>query len=432
MRLAFVSPLPPAPTGIADYTADLVELLAPAHAIEVFHAQASVDETRLPAGVAALPASELLARHRSRPYDLVVYQLGNDRSHAFAYQLLPRLPGLLVLHDLVLFHARAATFLDSEAVHAWRANPASTAAREAARPALEAWRAELAYSYPAEGERLYRTHLATVGDLLPYAYPLLRIPVEASRAVVVHSDFGAELIRTEVPGTTVCRVPMPASAVAVEAGAVRALRERLGFSPADLVVGVFGLMTKAKRLAPIARAVARAAASDPRLRLLLVGPLPEGAALASQLDALGIGTRSVVTGRVPFQDLALHIEAADLVAHLRDPTGRETSAALLRVLAQGRPTIVSDLAHQADLPHDAVRRVDLASEEEDLVRAILELASAPGLRKRMGASAAEFVRRAHGPEVVRSAWERALRLARERPDPPSHPWPAHWGAGSPG
>ena len=36
MRLAFVSPLPPSPTGIADYTAELLELLARRH--EVDHA----------------------------------------------------------------------------------------------------------------------------------------------------------------------------------------------------------------------------------------------------------------------------------------------------------------------------------------------------------------------------------------------------------
>ncbi len=432
MRLAFVSPLPPAPTGIADYAAELLGLLAPAHAIDVFHAQSAVATDRLPAGVVPHPAAELVARHRSRPYDVVVYQLGNGRDHAFAYDLLARVPGLLVLHDLVLFHSRAAAFLDSEAVRAWRANPASTAARDAARPALDAWRAELAYSYPAEGERLYEAHLGTVGELLPYAYPLVRIPVEASRAVAVHSAFVAEAVKSEVPQAAVVQVPMPASAVTVEASAVRALRERLGFGPDEIVVGAFGLMTKEKRIGSIARAVVHAAAHDPRVRLLLVGPVPDRDALASQLAGLGATAHTVVTGRVPFEDLALHMEAADLVAHLRYPTGRETSAALLRVLAQGRATLVSDLAHQADLPKDAVRRIDLATEDEELPKVILELAASPEERQRMGTAAAEHVRRAHGAHDVRSAWERALTLAREQPDPPRRPWPAHWLKDPPG
>lgn len=426
MRLAFVSPLPPAPTGIADYAAELLGLLAPAHAIDVFHAQEVVDTQRLPASVTAHPAAELVARHRSRPYDVAVYQMGNGPDHAFAYDLLARVPGLLVLHDLVLFHSRAAAFLDAAPVRTWRENPASTAARDAARPALEAWRAELAYSYPAEGGRLYEAQLGTVGALLPYAYPLFRIPVEASRAVAVHSAFVAEAVQAEVPQAAVLQVPMPASAVPVDPAAVRALRARLGFAPDDIVVGAFGLMTGEKRIGSIARAVVRAAATDPRLRLLLVGPVPDRAALDWQLDTLGAGPRAVVTGRVPFGDLALHIEAADLVAHLRYPTGRETSAALLRVLAQGRATLVSDLAHQADLPKDAVRRIDLAAEDEELPKAILELAEAPNERRRLGAAAAAHVRHAHGPQLVRSAWESALAIARARPDPPARDWPAHW------
>jgi glycosyltransferase involved in cell wall biosynthesis len=432
VRLAFVSPLPPAPTGIADYTAELVALLAPEHAIEVFHAQAAVDTGRLPRGVVAFPAAELVARHRARPYDVTVYQMGNGRDHAFAYDLLARVPGLLVLHDLVLFHSRAAAFLDSEPVRAWRANPASSMARDAARPALDAWRAELLYSYPAEGARLYEAQLGTVGELLPYAYPLVRLPVEASRAVAVHSAFVAEAVMAEVPHAAVVQVPMPASAVTVAPSAVRALRERLGIAADDVVVGAFGLMTKEKRIGSIARAVARAAARDARLRLLLVGPVPDRAALDAELDALGARTRAIVTGRVSFEDLPLYIEAADLVAHLRYPTGRETSAALLRVLAQGRPTLVSDLLHQADLPFDAVRRIDLAAEDRELPEAILELAAAPDESRRMAARAAAHVRSAHGPEIVRSAWERALAITREQPDPPARDWPAHWLPHAPG
>ena len=36
MRLAFVSPLPPLPTGIADYAADVLAALDPVHEVEAF------------------------------------------------------------------------------------------------------------------------------------------------------------------------------------------------------------------------------------------------------------------------------------------------------------------------------------------------------------------------------------------------------------
>ena len=426
MRLAFVSPLPPLPTGIADYAADVLELIAGRHEIELFHAQDEVDATRLPAGARALPATELGARHRERPFDLAVYQMGNGRAHDFVYEWLPRLPGLMVLHDLVLHHARAAQFLDSEPVRAWRGDPSSAAARDRARPALEAWRDELEYSYPGRGERLFAVHLGTVGDLLPYAYPLFRIPVEASRAVAVHNAFMAAAVRNEVPGTVVVEVPQPARRVPVSRQDVLALRARLGFHEDDVVVGSFGLVTPEKRTEAIARAVARASTHDARVRLLLVGPVPDAARLQAILSAAGVANRAVVTGRVPLEELAVHVEAADVVAHLRYPTARETSAALLRALAQGRPAIVSDLEHQADLPADAVVRVDLRDEIGGTARAILGLAEDPAARGRIGESAAAHVRRAHAPTRVQDAWEAALERVLRLPDPPPRAWPAHW------
>jgi glycosyltransferase involved in cell wall biosynthesis len=426
VRLAFVSPLPPLPTGIADYAADVLAALDPVHEVEAFCDQRDVDAGRLPRAVRVRPVGELPARHRERRFDVVVHQMGNGRAHDFVYGVLSRVPGLLVLHDLVLHHARAAHFLESDAVRAWRASPASPAAREAARPALEAWRAELEYCYPGRGEHLFAAHLGTVGDLLPYAYPLFRIPVEASRAVAVHNRFMAEAVRAEVPGTPVALVPMPAAAAPVSPEAVAALRRRLGLRRDDVVVGVFGLLTPEKRVDTVARAVARASAREPRLRLLLAGPVPDRPTLDAALARHGLRERAAVTGRVPLEDLPAHVEAADVVAHLRYPTARETSAALHRVLAQGRAAIVSDLEHQAELPDDAVVRVDPSEEEDGLVAALLRLAADPSERARLGAAAAAHARSTCGPGAVRDAWEEALALARGLPDPAPRAWPGHW------
>jgi glycosyltransferase involved in cell wall biosynthesis len=426
LRVAFLSPLPPAPTGIADYAADVLALLDDHHEIEVFHAQTSVDRSRLPARCDVGPVSGFEPRYLENPHDVVVYQMGNGPGHAFLYDHLSRIPGLLCLHDLVLHHSRAAQFLEAETVRAWRRDPASIAARDAARPWLESWRAELAYSYPEVGDRLFEALLGTVGDLLPYAYPLFRVPVEASRLVAVHNDFMARAVRDEVPDTEVVVLPQPVSGVPVEREEVVALRRRLGIADDEVVVAAFGLLTPEKRIETVARAVARAAAWVPGLRLLLAGPVPDAHGLEAQLHRLGAAPRTVVTGRLPFEALPAHMEAADIVVHLRYPTARETSAALLRVLAQGRAVIVSDLEHQAWLPPDAVVRVDVAREETGVMREILRLARDPEARAALGLRAAAFAREEHSPDRVRSAWDDALERTRKRPFPPPRDWPAHW------
>lgn len=425
-RIAFVSPLPPAATGIADYSADVLHAIARDCELEAFHDQDAIDATRLPCP--AHRATSLLARHRERPFDLVVHQLGNGTAHAFQYDLLSRLPGLLVLHDLVLHHSRARAFLDAPEVRAYAAEPSSAARRDAARVPLAAYADEVACSYPAQAERLAAVQLGTVGDLLPYAYPLFRLPVEASRATAVHNGFMADAVRSEVEGAEVVRVAMPMARVVVAEDRVRALRERLGLAPGDLLVGAFGLLTREKRIDTVVRAVARVRSALPQVRLALVGPVPDRAALDAMLAARGLPD-AIVTGRVALEELPDHIEAADIVIHLRYPTARETSAALLRVLAQGRPAIVSDLEHLDEIPRDAVVRGDVADEEGEVTRALLRLAEQPALRNRLGAAARAYVADAHSPQRCRETYLHAIERARARPLPPPRAWPAHWPAG---
>jgi glycosyltransferase involved in cell wall biosynthesis len=426
MRLAFLSPLPPAATGIADYSAELLALLAGRHEIDAFHDQDALDRGRLPSQVGAADASELWARHRERPYDLAIHQMGNAPAHGFVWEALARLPGLLVLHDLVLHHARARMFLDAPEVRAYAASPWNASLRDAARRPLTDYEAELAHAYPRQARRLAAAQLGTVGTLLPYAYPLFQLAVEASRLSVVHNAFMAAAVRDAVPGAEVAVVPMRAEAVAVPRPAVRAVRARHGIAPDELVVACYGLMTREKQLATVARAVARAAVALPRLRLLLVGPVPDAAALERALDRLAVLGRTVIAGRVPFDELPVHIEAADLVVHLRYPTARETSAALLRVLAQGRPTVISDLENLAEIPTEAVVRADVADEEGDVTRTILRLAERPDVREALGRRAAQYVRSEHSAERCLAAYEAAIERAARRPDPPARAWPAHW------
>ncbi len=442
MRLAIVTPLPPAPTGVADYACDVLALLAPragldaparVTCLDVFHAQGDVEQGHVPDACQVRPASELLARHAERPYDLVVYQLGNSPEHAFVYELLPRLSGLVVLHDLVLHHARARHFLESPDALAYAADPSRADLRAAALRALQGYRDELAYCYPEQAARLYEAQLETSGTLLPYAYPLCRLPLECARAVLVHNDALAAAVREEAPDVTVLCAPMPIAATPVADDDVQALRARHGLRPGDFVVGTFGLLTAEKRIETLARAVARAGTVLPELRLLLVGPVSGGsagqAALLAQLRALGVADRALVTGRVALADLPLYMAAADVAVHLRYPTARETSAALLRLLAQGRPVIMSDLAQQADVPIDAAVRVDVTDEEGEVTRALLRLAGRSELRASLGRRAAAFVAREHAPERARAGYQAACNAALQRPAPPVRAnWPAHWRA----
>lgn len=426
MRIAFVSPLPPAPTGIADYSADVLRAIAGSHEIELFHGQDEVDAAALPAGARVFRAVEIESRHAAEPFDVALYQMGNGPAHAFLYEHLARLPGLLILHDLVLHHSRARMLLDGPAARGYAADPSSATLRQAALAEIGVYREEIRYSYPSQADRLADASLETVGTLLPYAYPLFRLPVEASRAVGVHNGFMARGVAEEVAGAAVARVVMPMTRVEVSAESVAKTRRRHGIAGDEIVVGCFGLLTPEKRIDSVARAVARAQALGLRLRLLLVGPAPDPAGIWKGLIELGLRDAAILTGRVSTEELPLYMETADIVAHLRYPTARETSAALLRVLAQGRATIAPDLRNIAEIPTDAVVRADLRDEEGETLRAILRLAARRDERERLGRAAAAFVAREHSLERCQASYRAALELARRSPARPRADWPAHW------
>jgi glycosyltransferase involved in cell wall biosynthesis len=409
-RLAFFSPVPPAATGIADYAADVLALLATRHDVEVFVDQPIVDDGRL-GNVPAFSFEQFDERRSRHPFDLAVHQLGNSTDHAFVYDALARARGLLVLHDLVLHHARAKAFIDSAEVAAYRADPSSVVGRASAQAAIDGYRAVVAAEYPEQSPLLADVHLETVGCLLPYAYPLFRKPVEAATVVAGHNTALLAAVKEQVAHARVARIAMPMNGVTVADGAADELRVRLGIGGGEIVVGTFGLLTSEKEVAVLARAVGRAIRFGAPVRLLLVGPIPDDAALAAWLRDGVVEAATIATGRVALEDLPTYIQATDIAVHLRYPTARETSAALLRVLAQGRATVVSDLANFAEIPDDAVVKVHVTDEEGEVTRAILHLAESSKLRERLGRAAASYVVSEHSPARCLADYDAAIALA---------------------
>ena len=87
MRVAFFSPMPPAKSGIADYSAALVEPLSRLVELEVFDsAPAAYDASR---------------------FDIALYQIGNNPYHEFVYEMALGHPGVIVLHEANLHYLLA-------------------------------------------------------------------------------------------------------------------------------------------------------------------------------------------------------------------------------------------------------------------------------------------------------------------------------------
>jgi glycosyltransferase involved in cell wall biosynthesis len=99
-RLAWVVPLTPQTSRMADYAAELLPFLSERFDIELIadHERIAAPETLLRNHLILTP-QEVARRHAAQPYDLFVYHLSSSRQHEYLLHLLRRFPGLAVLHD---------------------------------------------------------------------------------------------------------------------------------------------------------------------------------------------------------------------------------------------------------------------------------------------------------------------------------------------
>lgn len=406
MRLAWFSPWPPQSSGVAGRSAELVPLLAHAgHGVDVFvddraiavaaASRAAATDAPQHGEVRLQSAHDFVWRAERHQYDLVIYQAGNSREHDFIWPYLFRWPGLTVFHDARIHHARGQALL---------------LARRAG-----AYRAEFAWNHPDVPVDAAELAIAGFDGAYYYMWPMTGAVVAASRRVAAHSRGGAAELQAACPDRPVDyialgegrRAPMPEA----ERDAARAA---LGLASSDVAFGVFGALTPEKRIAQVLRAFRTTLTRVPHARLVLAGAAGPDSPWPAMADELGVG--AAVTWRSGLDDREFEraIAAVDIVINLRWPSAMETSGPWLRALAASRPTIVTDLAHQAHVPVLDPRTwqasnpgdtsapiavaIDLLDEDHSLGLAMRRLADDAPLRARLGHAGRTYWEREHTVE----------------------------------
>ena len=106
--VAFVTPLPPAPSGVADFSFRLLTALLEHCDVHAFadgcrHVDPALGPPRGPDGVEVHPPRFLIDQERARGgYDCVVYCLGNSEFHSGALAQLRRRSGAVLAHEVRL------------------------------------------------------------------------------------------------------------------------------------------------------------------------------------------------------------------------------------------------------------------------------------------------------------------------------------------
>ena len=395
MKLALWSPLPPSSSGIADYVAEQLPLLASAADVQV------VVEDRAAVDAALIRRFDVVEPEQRAGEALDLFHLGNSPPHGYVYRAALARPGVAILHEWSLHH-----LVLHETVE---------------RGDLSAYLREMRRAHGERGSFVGRqVARALGGDLLPALFPLNERVLEASLAVVGLTDHVAGRARARLPGRPVIHLPHHVALPLDPLPSREEARSHLGLPKDALVVTAPGLATSAKRLDVALRALARLREAHPRVMLVVAGAVDPALPLHEWARAAGLADAVCVAGRVGLDDFVRHLCAADVVLALRFPTHGEVSGALLRALGVGRPALVTAGTPAAEeFPDGVVVPVSPGPGEEDELVALLDhLLGSPELRRRIGLLARAHVRAHHDPARLNArlmaflsgVWERADAL----------------------
>ena len=356
MKVAWVSPLPPAPTGVAEYSARLSTELGRHIEIEVFDS----------------PGGRSL-----NSYDACVYQIGNNSLHGPAYDAALAVPGVVVLHDAVLHHLMLGKLSEEEYVEEFVFNYGE-------------WLRGFA-------QELWRERATSGSQTRYFRYPLIRRICERSRGLVVHNGRALKMVQEALlnmnGSTEVVEIPHYVDRPSLpDAGARGQLRQKLGISAEETVISTFGYLRPSKRLHSLFEASRMLEAPH---RILLVGDCVSHeyeAAISAEIEGPPV-TRFPYVAESEFWGL---VAITDIGVNLRYPSAGETSGIALKLMAAGKPVIVTAGEEVSSFPRGSVIQVDPGeAETEMLAHYLYALATDDETRKVIGQNAAGHVLERH-------------------------------------
>lgn len=356
MTVGFDAPLPPAPTGVADYAATLLRALRKRGDVQVSPRRANV----------------------------FLYHLGNNQLHRNIYLRALARPGVVVLHDAVLQHFFLGSMTESEYVEEFVHNYGE-------------WKRDMAMEF-------WRKRASSALDSRYFGWPMLKRIAETSRAVIVHNPAAARAVREHAPNAPVFEIPHlfePPPPVPLHE--TLRLRHAWGAGARDAVFGVFGFLRESKRLFTILRAFR----GMQRARLLIAGRF-----VSSDLQrAVSPLPRGVIRlGYLEHRDFHLAASAVDVCINLRYPAAGETSGIAIRMMGIGKPVMLTSTLETSRYPEGSCFRIEPGPEEQTELSAYALLAAEyPEIAREIGARAAAHIRRRHNLEQAADQYWSVLR-----------------------
>ena len=377
--LAYLSPLPPEKSGIAIYSAMLLPALAEYYDIEVIVDQPEISDDWIKQHCPIRDVHWFLTH--ADTYDRVLYHMGNSTFHAHLFDLIKKIPGVVVLHDF---------YLSGILAHL-----------EHTSPDTPCWSRALyhAHGYQALAARYHTTDL---GEIINQ-YPCNQAVIHESLGLIVHANEPQKMAQHWLgdPLTNAWfHVPLlrlPPPALVDDRDTIRA---RLNLNEDSFVVCSFGFLASTKLSLPLLEAwLDSTLVKNPHNRLIFVGESegPYGEHIRALINKHQVASQVMITGWISDALFSDYLSSADLGVQLRTGSRGEASAAVLDCMVYGVPTLVNAHGSLAELPNDCVWKLADRFDHLELVNALNILAKNDDKRLELKTQARDFLQQHHTP-----------------------------------
>lgn len=388
-KLAYVSPIPPERTGIADYSADLIPVLEEYYDITIIVDQESVSYN----GPCAIHKVDWFISNHDE-FDRILYHVGNAPFHKHMTDLIKIAPGVVVMHDFYLGH-----------LYGWISHNYHDST----------WSTSLyrSHGYLAVDKR-YKSPEETL-----FSYPCNYEILNTAIGVISHSDYSRTLAKKWYPSRQFAWSVIPLLRKSSSSSDKILAKKQLGFSEQDIVICSFGFLGETKLNHRLIDAISKSVLElSKNIHLVFVGENPEGSYGELIKDKIRQSTgRITITGFASNKLFDTYLSSADIAVQLRSKSRGESSAAVLDCMNYGIPTIVNANGSMAELPQDCVVMLPDDFTDDELASSIEHLINNKEYAENIGIVAKKYIHAQHSPEKCANQYFNSIEnLYRQQKD----------------
>jgi len=376
-RLAYISPLPPERSGVADQSAELLPELARYYEIDVVVNQPSVSDPWILSNF-PIRSVEWFEANVER-FDRIMYHFGNSAFHQHMFGLLQRHPGVVVLHDF--FMSGIMNYMSG---------------------AMNEPNAYCRTMYESHGYAALIDEQKEGRDATVYKYPSNKSVLDLATDIIVHSGHSTRMAAKwygQDVADTWNHIPLlRALPGEIDRAAARA---KLGIADGDFVLCSFGIMAPTKCCEKILEAwLTSPLNDDAKAHLVFVGENNVGAYGNDITRRMAGNPRIRITGFVTFEEYHDYLSACDVAVQLRTMSRGETSGTILDCMAYHAPTIINAHGSGIEFPEEVTIKLPDQFTIEELSAAMVRMRNEPELRSELVEKADAHMLRLHHPAHV--------------------------------